>query len=191
MSQFCGSRSGLRSRSGVTSAANADEAIASALVANNAMRIELLRFVMKSSRLRLATKFCRSESLHHAGFEVPARRMTESGVLARLRLRPTRRVVYPPLKGEGRTAEGSPGWGGGRAAKTPMPEFAARPSPPPGPLARADLPPPGGGDLVLSSPGLTGRSSNHRPGILDARSIPGSSPGRAMTLARSTSWKTA
>jgi len=43
--------------------------------------------------------------------------------LARLRLRPTRRVVYPHLKGEGRTAEGSPGWGGGRAAKTPMPDL--------------------------------------------------------------------
>src|SRR5579871_4618747 len=46
----------------------------------------------------------------------------------------------PPLEGEGRTAEGSPGWGDSGAA------FAERPSPPPGPLARADLPPPGGGD---------------------------------------------
>jgi cobaltochelatase CobN len=38
---------------------------------------------------------------------------------------------HPPLEGAG--------WGGGAAA------FAAPPSPPPGPLARADLPPPGGG----------------------------------------------
>src|SRR5262249_47813654 len=30
-------------------------------------------------------------------------------------------------------------------AKTGHDRFAARPSPPPGPLARADLPPPGGG----------------------------------------------
>ncbi len=29
--------------------------------------------------------------------------------------------MHPPLKGEGRTAEGSPGWGGGVAAGTPMP----------------------------------------------------------------------
>src|SRR5215470_7937878 len=42
--------------------------------------------------------------------------------------------VHSPLKGEGRTAEGSPGWGDGGAAH-----------PPPGPLARADLPPQGGG----------------------------------------------
>jgi len=46
----------------------------------------------------------------------------------------------PPLEREGRTAEGSPGWGDSGAA------FAERLSPPPGPLARADLPPPGGGD---------------------------------------------
>src|SRR5215468_2835056 len=47
---------------------------------------------------------------------------------------------HPPLQGEGRTAEGSPGWGDGDAA------FAEALSPPPGPLARADLPPPRGGD---------------------------------------------
>src|SRR5258706_15614262 len=37
----------------------------------------------------------------------------------RLRLRPTRRVLYPPLEGEARTAEGSPGWGGGGAPRHP------------------------------------------------------------------------
>ena len=47
---------------------------------------------------------------------------------------------HPPLEGEGRTAAGSPGWGGSGAA------YAEALSPPPGPLARADLPPPGGGD---------------------------------------------
>jgi hypothetical protein len=46
---------------------------------------------------------------------------------------------HPPLEGEGRIAEGDPGWGDGEAA------FAAALSPPPGPLARADLPRPGGG----------------------------------------------
>jgi len=49
ISQFCGSLSALRSLSGVTPAANADDVIASTLLANNAMHIELLRFVMKSS----------------------------------------------------------------------------------------------------------------------------------------------
>ncbi len=49
------------------------------------------------------------------------------------------RTSHPPLKGEGRTAEGSPGWGDSPAAKAPPP-------PPPGPLTRSDLPPPGGGE---------------------------------------------
>ena len=42
---------------------------------------------------------------------------------------------HPPLEGEGRTAEGSPGWGDGDAAS------AEALPPPPGPLTRADLPP--------------------------------------------------
>ena len=46
---------------------------------------------------------------------------------------------HPPLKGEGRIAEGDPGWGHGGAA------CVEALSPPPGPLTRADLPPPGGG----------------------------------------------
>ena len=49
-------------------------------------------------------------------------------------------IVHPPLKGEGRNAEGGPGWGDARGASPAEP-----PSPPPGSLARADLPPPGGG----------------------------------------------
>ncbi len=48
-------------------------------------------------------------------------------------------VAHPPLEGEGRTAEGDPGWGDSKAA------IAAPLSPPPGSLSRADLPPPGGG----------------------------------------------
>jgi transcription-repair coupling factor (superfamily II helicase) len=53
-------------------------------------------------------------------------------------------LSHPPLQGEGRTAAGSPGWGDAKAEK------AQAPSPPPGTLARADLPPPGGG--VASTP---------------------------------------
>ena len=55
-------------------------------------------------------------------------------------------TIHPPLEGEGRTAEGSPGWGDGGAA------FPAPLSPPPGPLPRADLPPPGGGGQASPSP---------------------------------------
>jgi hypothetical protein len=79
ISQFCGSRSGLRSRSGVTSAANADETIARALVANNAMRIELRRFVMTSSPLRFATKHCRGEVYITLASKSSARRMAKGG----------------------------------------------------------------------------------------------------------------
>ncbi len=61
---------------------------------------------------------------------------------------------HPPLQGEGRTAEGSPGWGDTRAA------LAESLSPPPGPLTRTDprssrgqaLPPRGGGGLHRGSP---------------------------------------
>ncbi len=52
---------------------------------------------------------------------------------------------HPPLEGEGRTAGGSPGWGDGEAANDGDAVYAEALSPPPGPLARADLPPPGGG----------------------------------------------
>jgi hypothetical protein len=55
-------------------------------------------------------------------------------------------VLHPPLKGEGRNAEGSPGWGDGRATDDSDAEFAEPLSPPPGPLTRPDLPPPGGGE---------------------------------------------
>ena len=51
---------------------------------------------------------------------------------------------HPPVKGEGRTAGGSPGWGGCGSAHDVDAEFAAQPALPPDPLARADLPLPGG-----------------------------------------------
>ncbi len=55
---------------------------------------------------------------------------------------------HPPLDGEGRTAEGSPGWGGSVAPYAGNVEAL---SPPPGPLTRADLPPPGGGGRYVRS----------------------------------------
>ena len=57
---------------------------------------------------------------------------------------------HPPLKGEGRTAEGSPGWGDGKAAGDGEAVYVEAPSPPPGPLTRSDLPPPGGGGRLGS-----------------------------------------
>src|SRR5713101_8078087 len=50
-------------------------------------------------------------------------RIASHSPLARLRLGPTRHVLYPPLKGEGRTAEGSPGWGGGGAPRYSRPDL--------------------------------------------------------------------
>src|SRR6266446_1630211 len=52
---------------------------------------------------------------------------------------------HPPLEGEGRTAEGSPGWGDTDAGGNGDAAYVETLSPPPGPLTRADLPPPGGG----------------------------------------------
>jgi len=64
--------------------------------------------------------------------------------------RPRELFSHPPLQGEGPTAEGSPGWGapisGPSPGTTETRERVEAPSPPPGPLTRADLPPPGGGD---------------------------------------------
>jgi hypothetical protein len=57
---------------------------------------------------------------------------------------------HPALEGEGKVGfsagEDSPGWGGGGAADGGDAVYAEAPSPPPGPLARADLPSPGGGE---------------------------------------------
>src|SRR5229473_1906720 len=55
---------------------------------------------------------------------------------------------HPPLKGEGRIAAGDPGWGDSGARHDSDAAYAGALSPPPGPLARADLPPPGGGGLA-------------------------------------------
>ena len=52
--------------------------------------------------------------------------------------------IHPPLQGEGRIAEGDPGWGDTKAA------LSASLSPPPGPPIRADLRPPGGGGRRLT-----------------------------------------
>ena len=76
-----------------------------------------------------------------------------------------RGVLHPPLKGEGRTAEGSPGWGDGDAAS------AEALPPPPGPLTRADLPPPGGGvGRSARRPLLLGRTMRLSPSTCASRS---------------------
>jgi error-prone DNA polymerase len=62
-------------------------------------------------------------------------------------LEPTPATGHPPLKGEGRIAEGDPGWGDSGAA------YVEALSPPPGPLTRADLPPSGGGGQCQSREG--------------------------------------
>jgi hypothetical protein len=54
--------------------------------------------------------------------------------LPRPPLAEVRAVGHPPLKGEGWTAEGSPGWGDSHAA------YVEGLSPPPGPLARPTSP---------------------------------------------------
>jgi glycyl-tRNA synthetase beta chain len=54
------------------------------------------------------------------------------------------RTPHPPLQGEGRSRS-ERGGAGGRAA------YAEPLSPPPGPLARSDLPPPGGGEGSLAN----------------------------------------
>jgi len=54
-----------------------------------------------------------------------------------------------PLKGEDRTAEGSPGWGDSGAARSCKSAYAEPLSPPPGLLTRVDLPPPGGDATVI------------------------------------------
>jgi cobaltochelatase CobN len=81
-----------------------------------------------------------------AGYGVRDRPQTSRALLDGLR-KGCAASCYPPLHGEGRTAEGSPGWGGGGPARDTDAGFAARLSPPPGPLTRADLPPTGGGGL--------------------------------------------
>jgi len=75
--------------------------------------------------------------------------VARSGVINRRRAA----RAHPPLQGEGRIAEGNPGWGDTRAMDHGDAACAERLSPPPGPLTRADLrssrgqtlPPPGGG----------------------------------------------
>src|SRR5262249_55231240 len=51
------------------------------------------------------------------------------------------KAVHPPLKGQGRTAEGGPEWGGSGAVNDSDAVSAETLSPPCGPLAQADLPP--------------------------------------------------
>src|SRR5215470_1272776 len=82
-------------------------------------------------------------------------------------------ALHPPLQGEGKiglfAAEGGPGWGDAPRQVGASQAHAAPLSPPPGPLTRADLPPPGGGDPRLFSPpsfppaGADGRAPTPAP----------------------------
>jgi acetate---CoA ligase (ADP-forming) len=87
---------------------------------------------------------------------------------------------HPPLKGEGRTAEGSPGWGNSGAAHDTDAVLAARPSPPPGPLARADLPPSGGGEERLRHALFSPRSV----ALIGQSNDPGKTAGRPLRFLR-------
>jgi acyl-CoA synthetase (NDP forming) len=87
---------------------------------------------------------------------------------------------HPPLKGEGRTAEGSPGWGDSGATHYTDAVLAARPSPPPGPLARADLPPSGGGEERLRQALFSPRSV----ALIGQSNDPGKTAGRPLKFLR-------
>src|SRR5229473_1080591 len=102
---------------------------------------------------------------------------------------------HPPLQGEGRTAEGSPGWGGGAAGDDGDAANAEALSPPPGPLTRADLPPPGGGEDRPSTRHLVTEGSPlgsgfiHQPRVSSSRprdnsTVPSSASGPPSTTAQ-------
>jgi Family of unknown function (DUF5681) len=106
----------------------------------------------------------------------PARKQADGIDTYGERRQAERGVLHPPLKGEGRTAAGSPGWGDGGAADDSDAEFAEPLSPPPGPLMRADLPPPGGGEKARRKP-PSGSGSGQRRGVLPRRNGPERSAG--------------
>src|SRR5262249_59979985 len=96
----------------------------------------------------------------------------------------------PRLKGKGRTAEDSPGWG----APLPEPpphagegregagdsEYAQALSLPPGPLTRADLPPSGGGEERLRQALFSPRSV----AVIGQSNDPGKTAGRPLKFLR-------
>ena len=134
----------------------------------------------------------------------PARQQADGIDTHAERRQAERGVLHPPLKGEGRIAEGDPGWGGGGAGDDDA-AYAEALSPPPGPLTRADLPPAeprysegsatqqgdrsrqqptsvGGGEEATSftpagrTPSLpSGPGSGQRRGVLPRRSTPAKS----------------
>jgi predicted CoA-binding protein len=87
---------------------------------------------------------------------------------------------HPPLKGEGRTAAGSPGWGGSDAGDDCGATYAEAPPPPPGPLTRADLPPAGGGEKSLRQLLLSPRSV----ALIGQSNDPGKTAGRPLKFLR-------
>jgi len=87
---------------------------------------------------------------------------------------------HPPLKGEGRTAAGSPGWGGGASANDSRAAYAEARSPPPGSLTRADLPPSGGGEERLGRVLFSPRSV----AVIGQSNDPGKTAGRPLRFLR-------
>jgi len=113
---------------------------------NSAQVLSLMPFLEKGLTMHIARRFSHSrffDWIRQYGITFAAGVPT---VLNMLLNKPApRRPLHPPLEGEGRTAGGSPGWGDSGAADDNDAAHAEALSPPPGPLARADLPPPGGG----------------------------------------------
>jgi precorrin-6Y C5,15-methyltransferase (decarboxylating) len=93
-----------------------------------------------------------------------ARHGQMGGELIRIAISRAEALPHPPLQGEGRIAEGDPRWGDSGATNVePL-------SPPPGPLSRADLPPPGGGVRHSASPcDPLGQAAEARPSSVVCR----------------------
>ncbi len=126
---------------------------------NSAQVLSLMPFLQKGLSLHIAKRFSHSrffEWIRQYGITFAAGVPTVLNML--LNTPPPDPSLHTPLKGEGRTAEGSSGWGD--PLRDPPPhagegrEGAEALSPPPGPLAQADprssrgqaLPPSGGGE---------------------------------------------
>src|SRR5262249_44644972 len=114
---------------------------------NSAQVLSLMPFLETGLTMHIARRFSHShffEWIQQYGITFAAGVPTVLNMLLNKPLPSPPR--HPSLRGEGQAAEGSPGWGGGGAAHDTDAAYAEALSPPPGPLARADLPPPGGGE---------------------------------------------
>jgi acyl-CoA synthetase (AMP-forming)/AMP-acid ligase II len=109
---------------------------------NSAQVLSLMPFLQKGLTIHIARRFSHSrffDWIQQYRITFAAGVPTVLNML--LNTPPPHTRPHPPLKGEGRTAEGSLGWGGGGATDDNDAAYAEPLSPPPGPFARADLPP--------------------------------------------------